>query len=299
MKQLIFTMPGAQQLAEDIADQLGLPIGQLKEHIFPDGETLFRVLTPVSDAHIILVARLDNPDAKTLRLFLLAEGFRQQGAETVTLVAPYLPYMRQDIAFHTGEVISAEVFAKLISERFDRLVTVDPHLHRFLSLGDLYDIPAQIASAAAPMANWIKRNASAPIICGPDAESEQWASKIASALDAPFFTLKKVRKGDDEVEISLPNFDFGKAESIVLVDDIVSSGATMLQTIRSIRKASPDLDIICCFVHCLASPETLNQLRGAGAHTIASTNSIMSSVSNIDVASEITELLAPIGASSS
>ena len=277
-------MPGAQSLAEDIADESELPLGHYKEHTFPDRETLFRILDPVDGAHIYLVAHLDNPDPKTLQLLMLTEGFRQQGAANVTLVAPYLPYMRQDTAFNDGEVVSARAFAKLVSASFDHLITIDPHLHRYQRLDELYDITSDVVSAALPMACWIAQNASTPIVIGPDIESEQWVRQIAGALKAPCDTLRKTRKGDDDVQIASSHLDIGAARSIVLVDDIISSGATMLRTIESIRRDFQDRDIFCAAVHCLASSETLDQFKAAGLSAIAATDSVHSPISDISIA---------------
>ena len=287
MKKMIFTMPGAQQLAEDIADELNLPLGHIKEHIFPDGETLFRILDPVVGAHVYLVARLDNPDPKTLKLLLLVGGFRQQGAAAITLVAPYLPYMRQDAEFNPGEVVSAEVFAQLVSEQFDQVITIDPHLHRYESLDELYAIPTTVVSATKPVANWIAAQTLKPFIVGPDSESHQWVSKIAEVLGAPFSSLDKVRKGDDDVEIALPDLRIDSDRSIVLIDDIISSGATLLRTIDLVATQYPDCGIYCCAMHCLATPDRLVKLRSTGILALATTESVNSLISTIPIANEL------------
>lgn len=287
MKKMIFTMPGAQQLAEDVADELNLPMGHIKEHIFPDGETLFRILDPVIGAHVYLVARLDNPDPKTLKLLLLAGGFRQQGAIAITLVTPYLPYMRQDTEFNPGEVVSAKVFAQLVSEQFDHIITLDPHLHRYESLAELYDIPATVVSATKPLANWIDAQTFKPFIIGPDSESHQWVSKIAEELGTPFSSLEKVREGDEDVEIALPDLCLDSDRAIVLIDDIISSGATFLRTIDLMAEQFPDRDIFCCATHCLATPDRIDKLRATGIVALAATESVNSPISNIPIANEL------------
>lgn len=287
MSSMIFSMPNAEDLASKIAARIKIPHGRANLHIFPDGESLFRILDPVEDQHIHLVARLDRPDGKIMQLLLLADGLRQYGAASVKLVAPYLPYMRQDIAFNPGEVISAKVFANLISQHFDGLLTVDPHLHRFASLSALYEAPSKALSATTEMACWIAENTNYPIIVGPDSESEQWVRKIAEALDAPYTTLQKVRHGDRDVEVSVDHLDLGNAHSIVLVDDIISSGTTLLKAIAFIQRHHSDLDLNICAVHCLATLETLDQLRAAGARNLAVSNSIESSICGFDLTETI------------
>lgn len=287
MTKMIFGVDGAQALAKDIASASGIALGQLSLHQFPDGETLFRILDAVENHDIYLVARLDNPDAKLLPVLMLADGLRQQGAKTVTLIAPYLPYMRQDIAFNPGEVVSAQAFAKLISQNFDRLITIDPHLHRYKTLDEVYSIPALCVSADEPIAAWISSHCETAVIVGPDIESEQWVGKIATHLQAPFQTLRKIRHGDREVDISLPDLADLNGRTIVLVDDIISSGATMLQTVQRCRRAYPQAKILCCATHCLAAPEVLEHFASVGVQAVAATETVLGPNSTIAITDQL------------
>lgn len=291
MTKMIFGVEGAQALAEDMASTSGLALGHLSLHRFPDGETLFRILDAVENHDIILVARLDNPDAKLLSVLMLADGLRQQGAKTVTLVAPYLPYMRQDIAFNPGEVVSAQAFAKLISQNFDRLITIDPHLHRYNRLDEVYSIPALCVSADEAIAAWISRHCEAAVIVGPDIESEQWVHKIANHLQAPFQTLRKIRRGDREVDISLPELADLNGRTIVLVDDIISSGETMLQAVQRCRHAYPEAKILCCATHCLAAPDVLDRFVSAGVQAVAATETVLGPISTIAIADQLAKTI--------
>lgn len=287
MTKMIVGIASAQALAEEVAIAAGLPLGRIGLHRFPDGETLFRILDPAEGRDTFLIARLDNPDAKLLPVLMLADGLRQQGARTVTLVAPYLPYMRQDIAFKPGEVISAKAFAKLISQNFDQLITVDPHLHRYETLDEVYAIPALNVSADAPIAAWISDQVENAVIVGPDIESEQWVRRIAGHLEAPFQTLTKIRHGDRDVEVSVPDLTHLNGRAIVLVDDIISSGETMLQTVHRCRGAYRDAPILCCATHCLATPEVLGSFASAGVQAIAATESVLGPISTIGIADQL------------
>jgi ribose-phosphate pyrophosphokinase len=291
MTKMIFSGAGAQSLAEDIAGASGIPHGRLDLHRFPDGETLFRILDTVENQDIFLVARLDNPDAKLLHVLMLANGFRQQGAKSVTLVSPYLPYMRQDIAFNPGEIVSAAAFAKLISHNFDQLITVDPHLHRYTTLDEIYEIPTYCVSADEPIAGWISSHSRKSMIVGPDIESEQWVRKIAGHLKAPYQTLRKIRRGDRDVEISLPDLTDFNEHTIVLVDDIISSGATMLQTVRRCHVAYPDAKILCCATHCLATIEVLESFASEGVQAVAATETVLGPNSTIAIANQLSKAI--------
>ncbi len=136
--------------------------------------------------------------------------------------------MRQDRRFQPGEAITSKTFARLVSSTFDRLMTVDPLLHRYPSLSALYAIPAQALHAARFLADWIAVEVELPLILGPDEESAQWVSAIADRIDAPYAVLRKVRRGDRDVDVELPDLSQWKARRPVLVDDIASSGRTLI-----------------------------------------------------------------------
>ena len=131
--------------------------------------------------------------------------------------------------------MSARHFAGFVSQSVDWLVTVDPHLHRYSSLSQIYSIPSLALHAGPPIAAWIGKNVDSPLIVGPDVESEQWVAQVAAEVGAPYRVLTKVRTGDRQVDISLPDLASMKTIS-VLVDDIVSSGRTMIQAAGRFRE---------------------------------------------------------------
>src|SRR3546814_19604917 len=108
---------------------------------FPDGETYVRLLSEVKDKAVDLVCTLARPDDGFLRLIFAADAARELGACQVNLIAPYLSYMRQDCRFQPGEAVTSRSFARLVSSSFDRLLTVDQHLHRYQALSPLYKVP--------------------------------------------------------------------------------------------------------------------------------------------------------------
>ena len=176
---IFLPLPGNGKFAVGLAGLLGGEVGRMETRRFPDGETYLRLLSEVAGRDIVLVCTLDRPDTKLVPLLIAADAARELGALSVGLVAPYLAYMRQDQRFQNGEAISSRSFARRISDAVDWLVTADPHLHRYASLGDIYDIRAEAVHAAAPISDWIRTHVERPLIIGPDSESEQWASAIA------------------------------------------------------------------------------------------------------------------------
>lgn len=279
---MICALPGNEAFAARLQAELGVePLG-LEWRRFPDGESYLRFEQDLKGHDVAIVCTLNDPDGKTLPLLFAARTARELGASRVGLVAPYLGYMRQDRRFQDGEALTSVHFAALLSEAFDWLVTVDPHLHRRRSLSEIYSIPDAVVAAAPAMARWIAANVSRPLIVGPDSESEQWAAEVAQACGAPQAVMSKTRLGDRRVEIEAPPLSQWKDRTPVLLDDIISSARTMALAAKKLQEAGLDAPV-CVGVHGIFSPDALPALRDAGAARIVTTNTIAHETNAIDV----------------
>ena len=250
MQRLILPLPSNDTFAAALADCCGAELGQIETRHFPDGESYVRIHANPAGRSVDLVCTLARPDPGFLPLVFAADAARELGAREVNLVAPYLAYMRQDKRFHPGESVSSLAFARLLSSTFDRLLTVDPHLHRYPSLSALYTIPTTTLHAAPLLADWIAANVETPLIVGPDEESEQWAAAIARRIDAPHVVLSKTRHGDRNVEITATDLSAWRAHTPVLVDDITSSGRTLAAAARKLVEHGLRQPV-CTVVHAL------------------------------------------------
>ena len=234
MQRLTLALPGNEDLARGIAQACGSEAGRIETRRFPDGESYVRLHGEPADRIVDVICTLAHPDPQFLLLAFAADAARELGAQEVNLIAPYLAYMRQDRRFNPGESVSSVSFARLVSSTFDRLLTVDPHLHRHTALSALYAIPTATLHAAPLLADWIAANVDAPLIIGPDEESAQWAGAIAARIDAPHAVLHKTRHGDRSVGIELPDLSSWRGCTPVLVDDIASSGRTLAVAARKL-----------------------------------------------------------------
>lgn len=272
MSGLLIALPGCEDHAAQLAERTGLPIAQTLVRTFPDQEIYVRIDSAVEGRDVVLVGSLDKPVDKFLMVAFLAATARDLGARRVGLVAPYLAFMRQDIRFAAGEGITARYFARLLSGIVDWLVTVDPHLHRVASLDELYSIPTRAVSASAAIAAWIDAHVERPVLVGPDAESQQWVAAVAEACRAPFTILEKTRRGDRDVSVTRPP-QVWLDHTPVLIDDIISTGRTMVEATKQVR-ASGAAPAICIGIHAVFADAVQHELLAAGAARVVTCNTI-------------------------
>jgi ribose-phosphate pyrophosphokinase len=293
MKPLVFAFPDDVDIARKMAAELGAGEGAVDWHRFPDRESLMTLRGECAGRDVIFVCTLTDPDSKALPLHFCAATARDLGARKVGLVAPYLGYMRQDQQFSPGQSRSARDFARFLSGSFDWLVTADPHLHRIEKLGEVFSIPAIAASSMPAVTDWIKRSVPDPVIIGPDRESAQWAQRVAQSLDVPWTALEKIRSGDRDVKVSAPDPQIIRNRNPVIIDDIVSSGRTLAETLIALR-AQGAPEVTCVIVHALFAAGAEAALRSAGARRIVSSNTVAHSTNAIDVAPLLVAAMTPL-----
>ena len=287
MQRLILPLPGNEGFAARLAALCEGELGAVETRRFPDGESYVRLHGDPQGRPVDIVCTLAHPDSAFLSLVFAADAARELGATEVNLVAPYLAYMRQDKRFHPGESISSLSFARLVSSTFDRLLTVDPHLHRHPSLGSLYAIPTATLHAAPRLADWIAANVPAPLIVGPDEESEQWAGSIAARIGAPAVVLRKTRRGDRQVDIEVPDLSPWRDRTPVLVDDIASSGRTLVVAAGKLAGMKPPQ---CVVVHALFADDAWAQVSGC-FERVVSTDTVPHPSNRIELAPLLADAL--------
>ncbi len=282
MSGIVFALPGNEEIAGKIARERSMENGQLELRQFPDGEHYVRILTSPKGKQTIIVSSLDQPDGKVLPLIFAAGALRKLGATEIGLVSPYLGYMRQDKRFNPGESITSVHFAHTLDQWFDWLVTIDPHLHRYKFLSEIYSIPAKAVHAAPLLSTWLKKNVQNPLVVGPDGESEQWVGAVALDAAAHFIVLNKTRKGDRDVEVSVPQIDKWKNCTPVLIDDIISTARTMIETVQHLKAVNLPAPI-CIGIHAVFAQNAYTDLKFAGAGRIVTSNTITHDSNQIDV----------------
>ena len=278
---VVLAFADAAALGESMAAHMDAALSYIDVHHFPDGESLV-TLPPKLPPVAVIVRSLNNPDHKLVELYLAAATAREMGCTHLILVAPYLCYMRQDKAFQPGQAVSQKLIGELVSTWVDDLITVDPHLHRVASLDPVYRHCRTRTLSAAPLLGQYLRGRRDIAVIGPDQESRQWVEQVAAQCGAAPLVARKERFGDREVRVTLPKADLA-GRHVYLVDDVISSGQTMVEAGRLLRaRGAASVNALC--THALFAPGAREAMSAAGFTDIISTNAIDHETSHIDLA---------------
>jgi ribose-phosphate pyrophosphokinase len=292
--EILIGFPEGEALATRLAEALALPLHQAALHRFPDGESLVRL--EAAPTRAVIVRSLNQPNDKLVELQLLAGTLRERGCTELTLVAPYLAYMRQDIEFNPGEVVSQRIMGRWLGGLFDCIVTVDPHLHRTHDLGEVFPGSRCAALTAGPLLGQWARTQGADgnwVILGPDEESEHLVKGAAAASGAQPLVGLKVRRGDHDVCVGLPEVTDLSGRTVLFVDDIVSSGSTLIDAAK-VAYAHGAARVLAATVHAVFPMEKIAAFKAAGIETVVSADGIAHPTNAIGLADLIAECLVTV-----
>ena len=269
---LVLAFQDEAVLAQGLATAMGWPLALVDEHNFPDGETRLR-LPPRLPPQVVLLRGLQQANTRLTPLLLAAAGARELGAQQLTLVSPYLAYMRQDMAFTPGEVVSQRHLGRLLAASFEGVITVDPHLHRVATMDEIVPGRRGVALTAAELlGGHIARQVPGALLLAPDEEAGQWVRRAAKAHGLDHAVCRKQRHGDRDVDVSLPDHDVA-GRAVVLLDDVASTGRTLIAAARgALDRGAASVDV--AVTHALFMGDALAQVRAAGVRHVWSTDCV-------------------------
>jgi len=272
---LLLGFPESGSVARRVAEGAGLAYAEIAVHRFPDGESQLTLPDRMA-SHVVLYRSLDRPNDKLIELLMVCRTLRARGARRLTLVAPYLCYMRQDVAFHPGEIVSQQVVGGWLAELFDDVITVDPHLHRISRLDEAVPAKQAITLSAAPaFVEYLRTQnfSREAMLLGPDSESEQWVRGIAEAAELPYVIAQKQRQGDRSVVICLPEAVSFEGRTVIMLDDMASTGRTLIAAAEQ-AKSRGAKEIRVLVTHALFVNDSLEHLRQSPITHVGSSDSI-------------------------
>lgn len=278
--------------AKELAKELGIKYVESYIHHFPDGELHVKVPGNEIDKLGIIVQSLAyKPNEYLMELLLLADDLRREGAKKVIAVIPYLAYARQDEEFTKGEAVAFLSVAKLLETYCDEIITIDTHLHRFHKISEVFSKAVNV-SAMSELGHYIKKkykNLRNPVVIGPDEESKQWAKQIAGLIGCEYDIFEKVRLSATRVKIQPKEKDL-HGRDVVIVDDIISTGGTIIEAIKIAKREGAKRIIIICS-HGLLLNDALKKIKKAGAEVVISTNTVPNVTSKVSAVPPVVEIL--------
>jgi len=292
--EMILAFDDESALATALAAALKLPLAWIERHRFPDGETRLR-LPATLPPQVVMLRGLQDPNAKLTELLLAAGGARELGAARLTLVCPYLAYMRQDMAFTPGEVVSQRQIGGLLAAAFDGVVTVDPHLHRVPTLDAVLPGRRGLAlSAAELLGGHVALAVPGALLLAPDEEAGQWVRLDALAHGLDHAVCHKRRHGDRDVDVALPGQPVA-GRAVVLLDDVASTGRTLAAAARA-ALAQGALSVDVAVTHALFVGDAWAEVKAAGVRHVWSSNSVPHASNAVDIVPLLAGALLQLGA---
>jgi ribose-phosphate pyrophosphokinase len=277
------------KLAARVAKLLGCPLAKPEVTRFPDGESYVRVDYDFKDEHTIVVQSTCYPQNDNLiELFLLLDTAKDLGAKRVTAVVPYFGYARQDKRFKPGEAVSVRTICKLVERAgADDIFTVDIHEEEIMAN---FSIPAYNLTAMSLIGRYVERlDLRDPIVLAPDQGALRHAKRVAAEFMADYDYLEKTRQTSTKVVMRPKRLDVSKRD-VVIVDDIISTGGTVIEAIKILKKQGAR-DIYAACTHPVLASGALKKIIATGARKVISTDTIEHRTSVISVAPVIAEAI--------
>jgi len=286
----------SKTLAWKVAQELSADYLDTEVKQFPDGETYVRFLGEVAKEEIIVVQSLGHqPNHYLVELFLMLDALKDLKAKRVVAVLPYFAYARQDERFKSGEAISLKTVSRLIEAAgADHIFTIDSHRHRVVDQDELTTVPLDDLTAMGELAKYMatKYEMTNPAVIGPDAEAGAWAKTAADALSVDYDALEKTRYDAETVEIKPRHLDL-KGRDVLIVDDIISTGNTIIKAI-GVLKENGAKDVYVACTHPLLVLNALMRIYQAGAVDVVGTDTVQSAISHVSVAPVIAKAVKKI-----
>lgn len=278
--------PASSELAKKIAKRLNAKYLESKLRVFPDGESKLTINGTPRNGKIIVVQSTPPPvDTNMLHAFSLISKAKKWSNQVVAII-PYLGYMRQDMEFIKGEVVTSRLVADLlVSVGASKIITVD--IHSKLAL-NYFDGRLLNLSATEKLADYIKKiNLQNPLIVAPDLFWSNPARNLAALLGAQHTALNKQRdRKTGKLRIVPSKKQDLEGRDVILFDDMISTGGSIIAAATYLKNQNCGHIYAVC-THALLVDNAENRIKKTGVKKIISTNTIPAKTSVVDVSGVI------------
>lgn len=287
---IIASSQECESLRIKVADELRAREIAIEAKIFPDGESYLRFAEEFSGQDLVVIKScFPQQDKRLVELLFLLDTARDLGAKRTLAVVPYLAYARQDKRFRSGEVVSNSSVGRLLGAvDVDLLLTIDVHQKESLKN---YQTRAVNVSAMPLLAKYLKRmRLSQPYILAPDKGAAAHAQLVASILRTDYTYFEKKRdRVTGQIVTSAKDLKLDGRDAVIL-DDIISTGTTIANVAKIVRKCGAEKIVAAC-THALLVGDAPETMKRGGVNEVVGTDTVSSSVSRVSVAPAIADSL--------
>ena len=276
-------------LAKRIARRLKAVYVKTENREFPDGESKITI-KKIPKNHIILVVQSTYPPVDTNLLHLLSIISKaRKFSSKIYAIIPYMGYARQDREFLDGEIVSISVIGKLLkSVGTKKVITVD--IHSKMALRELMIVSENVTAITELVKHFKKKNLKNALVVSPDLGGKQRAKEFANLMGIEFIALKKYRDRKTGMVNILTNRVDVKNRDLILVDDMVSTGGSIIKATQFLKKQKCKRVFVAC-THALLVNGAENKIKKSGVTEIISTNTIPRKTSKVDVSKIIADVV--------
>ena len=268
----IFSGSAHPRLAREIAQFLGVPLGQARLRRFPDTEVSFQIDENIRGTDVFLVQPTCAPvDQHLVEMLIMIDAFRRSSAARITAVIPYYGYVRQDRKDKPRVPISAKLVANVIAAAgAHRVLTMDLHKAQIQAF---FDIPVDHLFAAPIIIDYLSRQDLKNLsIVAPDAGGAERARAYAKRLGAELAVIDKRRSEDGTAEVMNVIGDI-RGRTCVIADDIIDTAGTMQKAAQALKDSGAER-VLACAVHGVLSGPAIERIEKSPLDKLIVTNTI-------------------------
>ncbi len=261
------------KLGKEIADYLGIKLGQMTLKKFSCGETYVRIEESIRGEEIYVLQSISaNANDDFMELFIIMDALKRASASAIHVVVPHFGYARQDKKSAPREPITSRLMADLLSAvGLDRLVTMDLHTDQ---IQGFFNQPVDHLTALPLFADYFKKkNLSNLVVVSPDTGSAKFAKRLADRLGAELAIMHKTRPQHNVAEITNVVGNV-KGKTVLILDDMIDTGGSVCSGISALKAHGCNDDVYLAATHAVFSGPAVDRLSKAGFKEVIVTNTI-------------------------
>ena len=280
----------SENLAKKLSKKIKANLVKSEIRVFPDGESKITLIGKISKKKSIVLQSIYPPvDTNLVQVLSLITKAKENSSEVIAVI-PYMGYARQDREFLPGEIVTMKVLGKLFkSAGASKIIVVD--IHSSIGLKH-FSIKTKNVTAIPDLVGFFKKlSLKNPLVVSPDQGGKERAKKFAKEFNSDYIALEKTRdKKTGKVKIKTKNLEEVKNRDLILVDDIISTGGSIIKATQFLKKQKCKRIYVAC-THALLMNNAEKKIKKAGVTSIISTNTIPGKTSKVDISKTIAKAI--------